>query len=122
MFINDPEDWSSISGRVIPKTQKIVLNASLLNTQYYEILIKGKWNNPEKVAHTLHLSVVAIEKGPLKLPTTRDSQQLTTNISYHIWWLSKANKKEFKKWLHSNSYKWIKLCFVLMAYQLSWVI
>ena len=32
----------SIPGRVIPKTQKIVLDASLLNTQHYKVGIKGK--------------------------------------------------------------------------------
>ena len=32
VFTNDPEDWGSIPGRVIPKTQKMVLYAALLNT------------------------------------------------------------------------------------------
>ena len=32
-FANGPGDRSSISGRVIPKTQKMVLDTSLLNTQ-----------------------------------------------------------------------------------------
>ena len=32
----------SIPGRVIPKTQKMVLDASLLNTQHYKVRIKGK--------------------------------------------------------------------------------
>ena len=31
-----------ILGRVIPKTQKIVLDAGLLHTQYYKLRIKGK--------------------------------------------------------------------------------
>ena len=35
-------DYYSIPGRVIPKTQKMVLDASLLNTQHYEVWIKGK--------------------------------------------------------------------------------
>ena len=30
------------NGRVIPKTQKMVLDASLLNTQHYKVRIKGK--------------------------------------------------------------------------------
>ena len=34
----------SISGRVIPKTLKIVLDTSLLNTQQYKVRIKGKVN------------------------------------------------------------------------------
>ena len=36
------EDRGSIPGRVILKTQKIVLDAALLNTQYYKVRIKGK--------------------------------------------------------------------------------
>ena len=34
VFTNGPRDRSSIPGRVIPKTPKIVLSASLLNTQH----------------------------------------------------------------------------------------
>ena len=37
-----PWDWGSIPGRVIPKTQKMILNASVLNTQQYKVGIKGK--------------------------------------------------------------------------------
>ena len=32
VFANDPEDGCSIPGRVIPKTRKILLDASSLNT------------------------------------------------------------------------------------------
>ncbi len=42
VFSNDLGDLSSIPGRVIPKTQKMVLNASLLDTRYYKVGIKGK--------------------------------------------------------------------------------
>ena len=35
-------DLGSIPGRVIPKTLKMVLNTSLLNTQQYKVCIKGK--------------------------------------------------------------------------------
>ena len=42
VFTNGSGGWGSIPGRVIPKTQEMVLNASLLNTQYYKIWIKGK--------------------------------------------------------------------------------
>ena len=37
-----------IHGRIIPKTEKIVLDASLLNTQHYKVRIKGKWSDPGK--------------------------------------------------------------------------
>ena len=42
MLANGPGDWGSIPGQVIPKTQKIVPNATLLNTQHYKVRIKGK--------------------------------------------------------------------------------
>ena len=42
VFANGPGDLGSIPGRVIPKTQKMVLDASLLNTQHYKVRTKGK--------------------------------------------------------------------------------
>ena len=42
VFANGPGDLGSIPGRVIPKTQKMVLDTSLLNTQQYKVRIKGK--------------------------------------------------------------------------------
>ena len=41
-FASGPGDWTSILGWVIPKTQKIVLVAALLNAQHYKVRIKGK--------------------------------------------------------------------------------
>ena len=34
--------WGSIPGRVIPKTQKMVLDTALFNIQHYKVRIKGK--------------------------------------------------------------------------------
>ena len=42
VFANGPCDQGSIPGWVIPKTQKVVLDAALLNTQHYKTRIKGK--------------------------------------------------------------------------------
>ena len=42
MFANGPGDLGSVPGRVIPKTSKMVLDTSLLNTQQYNVPIKGK--------------------------------------------------------------------------------
>ena len=42
VFADGPGDLGSIPGRVIPKTEKMVLDASLLNTQHYMVRIKGK--------------------------------------------------------------------------------
>ena len=46
VFANGP-------GRVIPKTLKIVLDASLLNTQYYKVGIKGKVEKSRKRSSAL---------------------------------------------------------------------
>ena len=42
VFANGPGDLGSIPGRVIPKTLKMVLDTSLLNTQQYKVCIEGK--------------------------------------------------------------------------------
>ena len=53
VFTNGPGDWGSISGRVIPKTQKMVLDAALLNTQHYKVRIKGKVEQSKEWSSTL---------------------------------------------------------------------
>ena len=50
---NGPEDWGSIPDPVIQKIQKMVLDASLLNTQHYKVQIKGKWSNKKKRSNIL---------------------------------------------------------------------
>ena len=42
VFTNGLGDLGSIPCRVIPKTLKMVLDTTLLNTQHYKIRIKGK--------------------------------------------------------------------------------
>ena len=42
VFAKGLGDLVSIPGRVIPKTLKMVLDTSLLNTQQYKVCIKGK--------------------------------------------------------------------------------
>ena len=37
-----PGDLGSIPGRVIPKTLKMVLDTTLLNTQHYKVRFEGK--------------------------------------------------------------------------------
>ena len=37
VFANGPENHGSIPGRVIPKTQKMLLDAALLSTQHYKV-------------------------------------------------------------------------------------
>ena len=48
VFANGPGDLGSIPGRVIPKTLKMVLDTSLLNTQQCKVCIKGKVGQSKK--------------------------------------------------------------------------
>ena len=66
VFTNRPKDLDSISGRVIPKTLKMVLDTSLFNThQGQSGAIQGK-----ELCSPLLLSVVAIKKGAFWSPST----------------------------------------------------
>ena len=42
VFANDPGDLCSIPGRVLPKTFKMVLDTSLINTRQYKVRIEDK--------------------------------------------------------------------------------
>ena len=48
VFANGPGDQGSIPDPVIPKTLKMVLDTSLLNTQQYKVRIKGKVEQSKK--------------------------------------------------------------------------
>ena len=58
VFANRPGDLGSIPGRVIPKTQKMVLDASLLNTQHYKVRIKGKVEQSRERSSALPYTLV----------------------------------------------------------------
>ena len=69
MFANGPGELGSIPGRVIPKTLKMELDTTLLNTQHYKVRFKGKveqsweWSS----ALPLHIGVVSYRKGSLRV-------------------------------------------------------
>ena len=58
VIANGPGELGSISGRVIPKTQKVVLDASLLNTQHYKVRIKGKVEKLRETSSALPYTMV----------------------------------------------------------------
>ena len=58
VFANGPRDRGSIPSRVIPKTQKMVLDATLLNTQHYKVRIKGKVEQSREWSSTLPYTLV----------------------------------------------------------------
>ena len=58
VLANGPGDLGSILGRVIPKTQKMVLDATLLNTQHYKVRIKGKVEQSKERSSALSYTLV----------------------------------------------------------------
>ena len=58
VFANGPGDLGSILGRVIPKTLKVVLVTSLLNTQQYKVCIKGKVEQSRERSSALPYTLV----------------------------------------------------------------
>ena len=69
-----------------PKTQKKYLIAPCLTLSIIRYVSKVKWSNPEEgvVPPTLHLSVVAIERGAFGWPETTVAN-VTTLLIAHVW-------------------------------------
>ena len=53
VLANGPGDRVSVPGLVIPKTQKMILDTSLLNTQYYKVCIKVKMEQSREKSSVL---------------------------------------------------------------------
>ena len=53
VFTSGPGDLGLIPGCVIPKTLKMVLDTSMLNTQQYKVHIKGKVEQSRERSNTL---------------------------------------------------------------------
>ena len=81
VFANGPGDLGSVPGRVIPKTQKMVLDASLLNTQHY----KGKVEpSREGVAPSPTSWCTSYRKGSLRVTLDYGRQPYFQTIQFSI--------------------------------------
>ena len=58
VFANGPGDLGSIPGRVIPKTLKMELDTTLLNTQHYKVRFKGKVEQAREWSSALPYTLV----------------------------------------------------------------
>ena len=58
MFANGPGDRGSIPGRVIPNTQKMVLDTAFLCTQHYKVRIKSKVEQSREWSRVLPYTTV----------------------------------------------------------------
>ena len=88
VFANGPGDLGSIPGRVIPKTQKMGLDASLLNTQHYKVRIKGKVEQSrEEVAPSPTPWCSSYRKGNLRVTLDYGRQLLKLLCNRNIFYL-----------------------------------
>ena len=93
VFANGLGERGSIPGRVIPKTQKMVYDTSMLNTQHYKVHIKSKVDQSREWSNVLplHLSVVALEKGAFRLLSPTISlylQFFSLKVFYYNYYLT----------------------------------
>ena len=83
VFANRSGDRDSMPGRVIPNTQNIILDASLLNTQHYKVRIKC--NQGKEKRFPVHLDVVPIEKKAFWSPSTTVDQLIYRYIHTYTY-------------------------------------
>ena len=90
VFANGLGDQGSTPGRVIPKTQKMLLGAALLNTQHYKVQIKCKWSNPGKgvVPSPTPWCCSSIEKGAFGSCSTK-----VANFPFFTYNITKRQSK-----------------------------
>ena len=108
VFANGPGDLGSIPGRVIPKTQKMVLDASLLNTQYYKVRIKGKvGESREGVAPSPTPWCSSYRKGSLRV-TLDYGRQLYLYVYIYIYICRHTDEQIYiPKHAYVNTYTYI---------------
>ena len=92
VFANGPGDLGSIPGRVIPKTLKMVLDTSLLNTHQYKVRIEGKvQQSRERSSATPTPRCSSYWKGSLLVALDYGRRFTIIIIFFHInvsWWSS----------------------------------
>ena len=84
VFANGPGDLDSIPGRVIRKTLKIVLDASLLNIQQYKVHIKDKVEQSRERSSALPYTSVQqlLKKEPSGRPRLRSPTLLLLSTDF----------------------------------------
>ena len=100
VFTNGPGDLGSIPGRVMPKTFKMVLDASLLNTQHYKVRINGKVE--KGVAPFLTPCCCSNRKGSLRVTLDYGRQPYLLIIVYNGLLLDTWNSVQINDYYSVN--------------------
>ena len=101
----------SISGRVIPKTQKMVLDASLLNIQHFKVRIKSKVEKSrERIAPSPTPWCSSYRKGNLRVTLDYGRQLLifvsSDDFTRLIWGWKTANM-DYSLYISGNRRKYM---------------
>ena len=73
------------------RVKKMVLDATLLNSKYYKVRIKGKVEQSSEWSSALpYTCLIAIEKGAFELPLTAVAN--LTTIFYYLYFWRKIGK------------------------------
>ena len=106
MFANGLGDRGSIQGRVIPKTQKMVFDSSLLNTQHYKVWVKSKVEQYSEWSCAFpNTSLLwAIEKGAFGSHSTK--------VAYFTFYLYYFNKRNIYIYIYIFEYEMLTISFI----------
>ena len=100
VFANGPGDLGSIPGRVIPKTQKMVLDASLLNTQHYKVRIKGKVEQSREGVAPSPTPCSSYRKGSLRVTLDYGRQLYFTYLAHRLFEYWKYREMNTRALIH----------------------
>ena len=110
VIANGSGDQGSIPDRVMKQTQKMVLDASILNTQYYKIRIKGNLNNPGKGLLT-SLTPRCSSYWKVSLQVTLDYDRANYNLYINKpwrWpWCNCYCRRKWTRWHEFKSWTWL---------------
>ena len=95
------ETWVQSPGRVIPKTQKMVLDASLLNTQHYKVRIKGKVEQSREG--------VAPSPTPWCSSYRKGSLRVTLDYGRPLYFFINSLQRDYI-FIYQNTLDWTPLC------------
>ena len=86
VFLNGPGDLGSVPDRALPKTFKMLLDTSLLNTRQYKVCIEGKvGQSRERNSALPYTSVLKLLKRENSGRPRRWSPTLFTFMGYVMW-------------------------------------
>ena len=96
VFANCPGDLGSIPGRVTPKTLKMVLDTTLLNTQLYKVRMKRS-NPGKRVAPSSTPRCSSYWKGNLLVANLLTGHYSVIDLTIHVDYTSKVYQDTIRR-------------------------